>query len=237
MKDFEKIILGQTNCFLLKAADGYLLIDCGNAGDERAMLSALQKFELSPFSIRYLLLTHHHSDHCGLINYLLSLNPDIDIIMNEKCAEYLSVGKNHIMPKEHYASVPLQYVFNLYGKFSSNLSPTFPPYQIRSRDILTYDAPYDLLSLTGINGFLLPTPGHTPDSVSLVMGDNAFVGDAARNLLNFCGAAYEPICQYDKTACYESWDKFISLGVKHLHPSHGPSFDINILNRKRHNII
>lgn len=69
------------------------------------------------------------------------------------------------------------------------------------------------------------TPGHTEDSISLVAGEAAFVGDAARNTLNFAGMSYHPILLYDEEICRESWNRLINEGVKRIFPAHGRPFD------------
>lgn len=81
----------------------------------------------------------------------------------------------------------------------------------------------------GVDGHILHTPGHTEDSFSLVVGEDSFVGDAARNILGFLGAPCQPILVCDRAACLESWCRLLSLGVKRIHPGHGKSFDVGLL--------
>jgi len=229
MGAFQKLVLSRTNCFLLKAADGYLLIDCGSAGDEQAFLVQLGRLGLTPQSIRYLLLTHHHSDHCGLLGFLLSANPRLKIILSETCAGYLAAGSHFHPTAERYATKALGFAMRLYGWVSGRLTDAFPPYLGRGGDVLWPDRAGALPGFMGISGRLLPTPGHTRDSLSLVVGEDAFVGDAARNLLNFLGAAHEPLLYYDRQVCHESWAKLLTLGVQNIHPAHGPSFPARYL--------
>ena len=63
----------------------------------------------------------------------------------------------------------------------------------------------------------------------MIVGEDAFVGDAARNILGFLGTPYQPILLYDKGACLESWERLLSMGVKRIHPGHGKSFDADLL--------
>ena len=224
MEVFQKITLSQTNCFLLKATDGYLLIDCGRAGSEQAFLSELGRMGIDPLSIRYLLLTHHHSDHCGLLHFLLSVNPKTRIIMSEACAAYLETGLHFKPEAERYSSKTLNFAIWLYGLIGGKLTDTFQPYFIRAGDVILPGQDGALPDFTGIRGRLLYTPGHTEDSISLVVGDDAFVGDAARNLLGFTGAPYKPILYYDQKACYKSWRKLLAAGARTIHPAHGKSF-------------
>ncbi|MEA4813545.1 MAG: MBL fold metallo-hydrolase [Oscillospiraceae bacterium] len=231
MDNFQKIELSRTNCFLLRAADGYLLIDCGYAGNEQRFLLKLKRLGLEPSSVRYLLLTHHHSDHCGLLPYLLSLNPQIRIIMNEKCAAYLEAGRNVHPAAERYASGTLSAAMQLYGLAGGKAADTFSPYFRRAGDIILSEQHDVLPDFIGIPGRFLHTPGHTKGSISLIVGEDAFVGDAARNILKLAGAPYEPILYYDKEACHDSWRRILSTGAKRIHPAHGKSFPAVYLER------
>ena len=221
---FHRILLSQSNCFLLRATDGFLLIDCGSAGEERRLLRKLSRLGVSSRSIRYLLLTHHHSDHCGLLPFLLSVNPDIRVIMSDTCAAALRSGRHLHPPGERYASDSLRTAFRLYGLLGGEIADTFPPYFYREADILWLEEDGALPGFVGIPGRLLHTPGHTAGSLSLIVGKHAFVGDAARNCLRFLGAPHEPILYSDRSACLKSWAKLSSSGAVTIHPGHGPSF-------------
>lgn len=235
MDAFQRIRLSQTCCYLLKANDGYILIDCGCAADERTLLSKLESERLNPRSIRYLLLTHHHSDHCGLLSFLLSANPDIRVIMSEKCAAYLETGRHFSPDGERYAVKAMGGIMRVYRQMSGNMTDVFLPYFKRDCDVLCASRDRDLPNFMGCKGRLIQTPGHTEGSISLVVGEHAFVGDAVRNILNFLGATYEPILYYDRRTCYESWTKLLSTGVKYIHPAHGPSLRAErLIDRLRH---
>lgn len=231
MQPLQKITLSRTNCFLLKAADGYLLVDCGCAGDEQSLLVQLGRLGLSPLSIRSLLLTHHHSDHSGLLPFLLSANPRLNIVMSGKCAAYLERGRHCHPAEERYASKALGLVMGLYRLTGGKLTQALTPYVRRDGDVIA-ERDEDLPDFLGIPGRLLHTPGHTEDSLSLIVGKDAFVGDAARNLLNFLGSPYEPILYSDRSACRDSWAKLLARGITTIHPAHGPSFSAECLRKK-----
>lgn len=207
MGAFQKIAFPQTNRFLLKAADGLLLIDCGNADAERRFLAKLDHMGLTPGSIRYLLLTHHHCRHCGLLPFLLRTNPDLHVIMSEKWAAYLETGRHFQPDGERYAAKTLGHAIGRYGLISEKVSDAFRPYRRRDEDVAGPKIDGYLPDFIGIPGRLLHTTGHTENSLSLIVGEDAFVGDAARNMLNLCGAPYEPILHYDRALCLKNWAK------------------------------
>lgn len=233
MVNLDGIKLAQTNCYLLKTKEGYLLIDCGNQVNRQVFLASIRKQNIALTDIHYLFLTHHHNDHCGLLPFLIAANPDITVIMSKTCADYLKTGHHFPSIHEHYANPGLHLLIGLFARFNKHFSERFTPYSSRPQDRLIEGDNDTLLPELGINGKILYTPGHTLDSISLVTEQIAFVGDAARNLLNFTGTPYQPILLYDLEACYRSWDKLLQEGVKTIYPAHGKPFRADKLFSKR----
>ena len=88
----------------------------------------------------------------------------------------------------------------------------------------------DTLKQIGIEGEILHTPGHSADSISVLLSDgNAFVGDAAMNFLNFCRIKYRPIFIEDIDSVFTSWKKLMENGAKWIYPAHGRPFAVNKL--------
>ena len=83
----------------------------------------------------------------------------------------------------------------------------------------------DLLEEIGVEGVILHTPGHTRDSISVLLSDgSAFVGDAAMNFLWWTGIGHRPIVVEDLKAAYGSWRKLREHGARMIYPSHGRAF-------------
>lgn len=81
----------------------------------------------------------------------------------------------------------------------------------------------------GVNGSIVPTPGHTKGSMSIVLPTGeAFVGDLA---VNFIGSVFPPFAENVQDVMI-SWRKLVNLGANTIFPSHGPPFNVNLLKEK-----
>jgi glyoxylase-like metal-dependent hydrolase (beta-lactamase superfamily II) len=71
----------------------------------------------------------------------------------------------------------------------------------------------------GFGAYLLPTPGHTDGSVSVIVDDEiAIAGDALFGV--FPGSAFPPFAD-DSSRLVESWGTLLETGCRLFLPSHG----------------
>ena len=95
----------------------------------------------------------------------------------------------------------------------------------RDEDIVVKGDNDDFLRDIGIEGRILHTPGHTPDSISVVLDDgDAFVGDLSMNWPKFLGFNYRPLYIDDMDSIYAGWRKVLDAGLKTIYPGHGKPF-------------
>ena len=64
---------GNTNTFLIPGSGGYLLLDTGYAGTLPAFYRAIRQAGVRVSDISFVLATHYHPDHMGLIPELMKL--------------------------------------------------------------------------------------------------------------------------------------------------------------------
>jgi glyoxylase-like metal-dependent hydrolase (beta-lactamase superfamily II) len=71
----------------------------------------------------------------------------------------------------------------------------------------------DLLAEISIAGQIIHTPGHSDDSVSLLLDDGSvFTGDLPAEV--FC---------WDNPKALASWQLLREMGAQHVYPAHGPT--------------
>ncbi|MFC4541373.1 MBL fold metallo-hydrolase [Halosolutus amylolyticus] len=221
-----KLSPGATNCYLLEADRGYLLIDTGYEWEYRSFLAQLADAGVAVDEIEYLLLTHHHDDHVGFANELLE---GVTVIAHEAAEDLLQAGEND----RSGGGLLNRRVYYL-AKVRSWLTPewdlTFPPVTLRDDDMLVDGDDDQLLRELGIDGTILETPGHTPDSISVLLDDGTlFCGDAAMSRPLWAGIKYHTIFITDVDQYYESWQKILGSGAKRVYPAHGDPFDVERL--------
>lgn len=231
---FTKISPGKTNCYLIEAANGYLLIDTGYEKDYNNFLDELDSHQIRVDEISYLLLTHHHDDHAGFVNKLLK-DTRLTIIAHKLAEELLKTGENDQTRNGGIINKRMYYLFLFGRKFIPNVFElTFPPVFLRDKDILVEGEEEEVLKSIGVNGKILHTPGHTVDSISVVYGnDTIFCGDAAMSWPLWAGIKYHTIFITDVDEYYRSWEKIIESGVKKIYPSHGKPFSVDKLKENK----
>ena len=106
------------------------------------------------------------------------------------------------------------------------LFPHAGRYEAVAPDILT-NGDHDL-SPHGLRGVVVPTPGHTPGSVSVVLGAAAVVGDLMYNIGP--RTVFPPFAE-DPSAVLESWAALLAWGCEKFYPGHGKPVDRERLRR------
>jgi glyoxylase-like metal-dependent hydrolase (beta-lactamase superfamily II) len=221
----KTICLSKTRVFLRPLPSGWLLIDTGYDRDEAAFRRALAKAGIALRDIRYLFLTHHHDDHSGLTQALTAAHPGLCVIMGETCSRLLPAGENARQFGGGWCSHGMRRVAELYRRVDRHWDLSFPPYRARPIDVVLPDADGDLSALLGIPMRVVHTPGHTPDSLSLIDAEgNWLCGDAAANYLNWAGTRHAPAFVTDFSQFYGSWRKVLDLGIRMVRPAHGRDF-------------
>jgi glyoxylase-like metal-dependent hydrolase (beta-lactamase superfamily II) len=93
------------------------------------------------------------------------------------------------------------------------------------------DADYDLNPF-GIEGRVVPTPGHSRGSVSVILeSGEAFVGDTGFNVPFVSRKSVFPPWAEDVAVLGESWKKLLLSGARMFYPGHGRPFDREKLRR------
>jgi len=185
-----KMRYGNTNTFLIPCNSGYLLVDTDYAGTLSAFYKALKTVGVQVKDITYVLATHYHPDHMGLIPELM--NQGIKLLL-------IDTQTNDV----HYSD-PI---------FAREKSLRFVPIDESKAEVVSCRESRAFLANIGIAGEIISTSSHSRDSVSLVLDDgDCLVGDLEpmEYLL-----AYD-----DNPALKADWDAILSFCPKRILHSH-----------------
>ena len=146
---------GNTNTFYIPGKSGGLLIDTDYAGTLQAFFRALKTNHLELNDISYVLPTHCHPDHIGLIGEL-----------------------QHLGVKPLLVDIQLATVHFPDEIFGRDKHLRYAPIDEKQATIISCDESREFLRSIGIEGEIISTPSHSEDSVSVILdcGD-CFVGD------------------------------------------------------------
>lgn len=223
MNDFVIIKTMSTNNYIIKGDKACLLIDAGMGDKYDSFKKRIEKKGINMRDIKYVLLTHHHSDHNAYLNPLRE-EYGTKIIVHKNEVEDLKNGRNKLGTYRQTVMI------NLTRKLLANLiKPDFDPVVIGDNDIVIKDDDNDLLrNELGIDAKIIHTPGHTMGSISVVMNDIAFVGDS---VMNFIVSSPYPMLYEDETLVFKSWKKLIDNGVRFVYPAHGDKLPVTKLKK------
>lgn len=179
-----------TNYYVLASPRARLLVDVGFPGTLPQLQAALKRKTLALADLTAVVATHYHPDHAGLIQ------------------ELKAAGLQHLLLEPQVAAVAL---------LQQQVKPDNGYVPITTHDAvrlpLADTRPW--LARLGLAGQFVATPGHSADSVSLVLDTGeAFIGDLTLPEM----AAPDALATVQA-----SWALLHRLGVCTLYPGHGPA--------------
>lgn len=202
-----QIRAGVGHVFLIITGTGFFLVDSGTKGYENKVVKAITSRGLNIKELQFIFLTHTHYDHAGCAA-VLKEKSGAKIIVHESEADKLRVGYHRVPDGTNPLFKVISYMGKRVAKFYNVFQPVEPD--------IVFDAELDLNSFA-IDGKVIHTPGHTSGSSSLIIENNAFVGDSLFNIMH---NIYPPFAN-DETALLESWKKLLKQDADWYYPAHG----------------
>lgn len=178
-----------TNFWVISAGTSRMLVDLGYPGTMGILRANLERMDVPLAELRYGLATHYHLDHAGLAQELKNLGVPLLVVDVQVAA--IPALRQVMKPRDNYVDVAMH----------DNVTITVA----ESRAVL---------ERIGIAGEILHTPGHSDDSVTLLLDDgSAFTGDLTPPMLLDDASA---------SVVTASWRMLRERGARRVYPGHGP---------------
>jgi len=179
-----------TNYYVIGGGSNRLLVDVGWPGTMAKLLAMLKRKGVALGEIRCLLATQYHPDHAGLVQELK--NGGLRLVVVEGQREGIPALNQWMKSRMGYVDIDL-----------------------RDATEVSIAGSRAFLATLAIAGEIVRTPGHSDDSVTLVLDSgDAFTGDLQGETR---------ADERDVDTVRASWQKLRALNVTTIHPGHGPS--------------
>lgn len=183
-----------TNYYVVCAGATRLLVDLGWPGMLGAMKAELQRKGIALGDITHGFATHYHPDHAGLAQELKASG--MTLILTPEQVDAAPAMTRWTKPDEHFVPIVVD--------AKTRVVP------------IAESRPW--LATIGIAGQFVHTPGHSDDSVSLLLDDGrVFTGD-----LTLPGMATDEAAPM----VADSWSRLADRGAITAYPGHGKPFKV-----------
>ena len=185
-----KLRYGNTNTFLITGDSGTLLVDTDYAGTMPAFYKAIKTIGIKVSDFTYVLATHYHPDHMGLISELMDRGVQLLVMETQKDAIHDS---DRIFEKDP--------------------SLGYRPIDGDRAQILSFEDSRTFLARLGIAGCIIPLKSHSADSIAVLLDDGTFLVGDLEPLAYL--EAYE-----DNRALRADWDTLLRLHPRRILHAH-----------------
>jgi glyoxylase-like metal-dependent hydrolase (beta-lactamase superfamily II) len=179
----------------VSAGRSRLLVDLGYPGTMGTMRANLKRMGVPIEEIQYGLATHYHIDHAGLAQELKAAG--VPLLVLDVQAAAIPLMNSWVKPADRYVDIA-----------------------VHDNVMISLGASRSVLERIGIAGQIAHTPGHSDDSVSLVLDDGrAFTGDLTPSRV---------VDEEHAATVSASWRRLRELGATRVYPGHGPIHAIEL---------
>lgn len=207
----QPVEFGHSNIYFIQTKSGYILVDAGMPNMEEKLDLVFENAGIDPQSVRLIIATHGHLDHVGSIAYAQKVTGG-KILCHRSFADDLVNGKAERAVPRNLVGRVLNLLTSLTGNKFEGTTP----------DILMDDE-FDLGEY-GISGKVIHTPGHSPSSVSIMLGNGeALIGDLIR--AEGSGEIGLGMFYADKQLLLENLRKVAAFEPTTIYLSHGTHID------------
>jgi len=205
-----RLAFRMVNAYLVRAGDGFILIDTGFRSNRKALDAALVGAGCGIGDLKLIVITHGDADHSSNAVYLRQ-----------------KYGAKIAMHRAEIDAVESGDMFQSRGPLSPLrrlLKPLMSLFRLKKSDRFTPDvllAEGDRLIEYGLDATVYHVPGHTRGSLAVLTADGAFFsGDFLENRTRPSIATFVD----DATVLRTEFERIKTLNIQTVYPGHGKPF-------------
>jgi len=207
--------MGHTSVALIETSKGFILVDAGVPGTLRELTRQMKRLGLGPKELLLVVVTHVHYDHVGSLAAIRRMS-GAEVLVHAAEKEALETAEMLVPKGTARFSKAIAALIGSRAAGKPMFEPVVPD--------IVIDSEFDL-SPFGLPGRIIPTPGHTAGSLSVILDSgDAFVGDACWNIPFLGRRTVFPPFAADVAALGASWKLLLETGAETFHPAHGEPF-------------
>ncbi|BCJ86557.1 MBL fold metallo-hydrolase [Effusibacillus dendaii] len=212
----ERDLQGRTGGYVIEA-EKIALVETGSSLSAPYILAGLEKLNIKPEQVEYIIVTHIHLDHSGGAGYILPNFPNATVVVHPR-------GARHLID-------PSRLIVGARAVYGDMLDTLFGPIEPIPEERVMIRSEGDTLDLGG--GRILSfydTPGHANHHFSIYdpVSEGIFTGDTVgiRYVKQFTGYDFETIfpsttpSEFDRAAVFASVEKLQKLGARRIYHGH-----------------
>ena len=206
----QRIVIGETNCYLVRGDGGTVLIDPGPPGGVEAVIAGAAQAGIQPEDVTLILITHGHLDHYGAADQVRAWC-GAPVAVHASEVAFSHDRRNALPPAQTIHGSLLRWFYLLFSPMAR--------FSLLKAD-LELDDGADL-SAFGLDARIVLVPGHSPGSLSVVTAEkDAFVGDLFVNY----AVPSQPIYLMDRDEWQKSCERIRAMEPRMVYIGHGEPF-------------
>lgn len=194
-------------CYLIETSKKRVLIDTSMQFERNTITKCIQK--TGNKGIDAIFLTHSHTDHVANALYFSNMF-NCEVYISKKGIHNMKNGHCNMPKGTNALSKGIYWAESRFPLYNFSQFHPCPQVRILNDEVVTY--------YLGDSAELLETPGHTDDSISILLKrEIAIVGDL---VVNAFGNLYPPFAD-DESALSTSWKALLDTRCNVFLPAHG----------------
>ena len=185
-----KLKYGNTNTFFISGKDGGLLVDTDYAGTLSSFYKVIKEQDIKLSDITYVLATHYHPDHVGLVSELMKQGVKLLLLDAQ-------------LPYVHFAD----------EIFDRDKRLNYEAITTENAVVISSSESRNFLKSLGISGEIIFTTSHSEDSICVMLDEGICLAGDLEPYEYL--AAYT-----DNATLKADWDKVLSYSPKRICYAH-----------------